>query len=127
MSDASRALKIAGADDEPAVREYFAAVLRRLGHDVVVVAADGQELVHGCRAQAPDLVITDIRMDGYSGIEAMRELTKDRPIATILISAHYRADELPDDLDGNLIAFLPKPVKVRALTNAVADAASRLP
>ena len=126
MSAASRSLKIAVADDERTVREYFAAVLERLGHTVVVVAADGNELVAGCRAQRPDLLITDIRMDGYSGIEAMRELAKDGPLPTILISAHYRQEDLESDLDSNVMAFLPKPVKLEALQTAVAQVAARI-
>ena len=126
MTSASRSLKIAVADDESAVREYFAAVLERWGHSVVVVAADGNELVAGCRDQRPDLLITDIRMDGYSGIEAMRELAKDGPLPTILISAHYLEEELQSDLDANVMAFLAKPVKLDTLKQAVAEVAAKI-
>jgi len=52
-------LRIVVADDEPDMRDYFQKGLPRLGHKVVGAAANGRELVELCRAQAPDLVITD--------------------------------------------------------------------
>ena len=121
-----RSLKIAIADDEPEVRQYFASALAASGHQIVVAAANGQELVDRCRKTRPDLLITDIRMDGLSGIEAMQQLGKDAPLPTILISAHYQREELDGDLDGQVIAFLPKPVKLADLYAAVADAAQQI-
>ena len=76
--------------------------------------------------QRPDLVITDIRMDELTGVEAMMQLNSDRPIPTILMSAHYRPEELDGNLDEQLIAFLPKPVKADRLIDAVVEAAKRL-
>jgi response regulator NasT len=42
-------LRIAVADDEPDMRDYFARILPRLGHQVVASAANGEELVARCR------------------------------------------------------------------------------
>ena len=67
-----RGMRIAVAEDEPDVRDYFRRILPQLGHDVVGVAADGRELVELCRKQLPDLVITDLRMPGMDGDQAMR-------------------------------------------------------
>ena len=50
----SRALRIAVADDEPDVRDYFRRLLPRLGHQVVAVAQTGRELVEQCRAARRD-------------------------------------------------------------------------
>ena len=66
----SRALRIAVADDEPDMRDYFRTILPRLGHEVVAVAETGRELVEQCRATRPDLVITDIKMPDMDGIDA---------------------------------------------------------
>jgi CheY-like chemotaxis protein len=46
----TRALRIAAADDEPDVRDYFRWLLPRLGHQVVAVAQTGRELIEQCRA-----------------------------------------------------------------------------
>ena len=76
--------------------------------------------------ERPNLLITDIRMDGMSGIEVMQELSKERPMPTILISAHYQLEDLNDNVEGNLIAFLRKPVKIADLRLAVAEAAVKI-
>ncbi len=55
-------LRIAVADDEPEMRDFFEKVLPRFGHQVVAVAENGNQLVSHCRELKPDLVITDIKM-----------------------------------------------------------------
>src|SRR5260221_8306371 len=64
----NQSLRIAVADDEADMRDYFQVLLPRLGHSVVAVAQNGRELVEKCRAAEPDLVITDIKMPEIDGI-----------------------------------------------------------
>ena len=66
----TRTLRIAIADDEPDMQEYYRTILPALGHVVVAVADTGRELVQKCRDQQPDLVITDVKMPDMDGIEA---------------------------------------------------------
>ena len=47
-------LRIAVADDEPDMRDYFLKILPRLGHRVVAVAATGEDLLAQCRAACPE-------------------------------------------------------------------------
>jgi CheY-like chemotaxis protein len=122
----AKSLRIAVADDEPEVLQYFVQALARGGHNVVVTAEDGKALVNRCRAERPDLLITDIRMEGMSGIEAMRELAKDGPLPTILISAHHRKEDIDGQYSDQVAAFMPKPVKLADLLAAVAQVAERL-
>jgi CheY-like chemotaxis protein len=121
-----KSLRIAVADDEPDLLDYFARALVKSGYEVVVAATNGRELVERCRAQMPDLLVSDIRMDGMTGIDAMRELAMDGPIPTILISAHYQAEDFNGQLDDQVVAFLRKPVKLPDLVAAVAEAARSL-
>ena len=122
----AKSLRIAIADDEPAVRQHFAAALEKLGHEIVVAAADGRELLEACSRERPELLVTDIRMDKLTGIEAMQELMKQGPIPTILISAHYRPSDFDGELNGQVVSFLRKPIKVGDLTAAVTAAAEEL-
>ena len=122
----SRSLKIALADDEAEVRQYFANALVSRGHRILVSASNGRELVDRCQVVRPQLLITDIRMDGLTGIQAMHELSQQGPLPTILISAHYKPDELDGKLDGQVIAFLQKPVKLADLHRAVDLAAKEI-
>src|ERR1700751_469959 len=83
----NRSLRIAVADDEPRMRDYFQKILSRLGHQVVAAAKTGWELVERCRALNPDLVITDINMPALDGIDAAMEIYREQAIPVILVSA----------------------------------------
>lgn len=122
----AKSLRIAIADDEAEVRQYFAMALERLGHKVVVTAANGRELLEACRKERPELLVTDICMDELSGLEALHELAKEGPMPTILISAHYLAKDLDGELDNQVLALLTKPIKLSGLIAAVADAAEKI-
>ena len=85
----TRSLKIAIADDELDMRDYFQQILPLLGHHVIAVARDGRELVEICAATRPDLVITDIKMPDMDGIEAATRIYKNAPVPVILVSAYH--------------------------------------
>jgi len=67
--------KIAIVEDEPAIRENYADVLRRQGYEVNGYAARPQALAAFCR-RLPDLAILDIGLPGDpdGGFELCREL-----------------------------------------------------
>ena len=84
--------KIVIAEDDAEMRALLAELMRRDGYDVHE-AKDGRELllvlesvcIHGI---GPDLIVSDIRMPGYTGLEllwAMREAEIALPV--ILITA----------------------------------------
>ena len=50
----TESLRIAVADDEPDMRDYFAKILPRLGHRVVVLAALGDEALGTILRRAAD-------------------------------------------------------------------------
>jgi YesN/AraC family two-component response regulator len=108
---AARRLRIAVADDEPDVREYFSKILPLLGHEVVAVAATGAELVDACRRTLPDLVITDVKMPDKDGLDAVREILRERPVRVIVITGYQdRAHKERARTEG-ILNYLLKPVK----------------
>jgi response regulator NasT len=118
-------LRIAIADDELDMREYLQETLTDLGHRVVVVAVTGQELVEKCRAQRPDLVLTDIKMPDMDGIDAARQLCRDGPIPVILISAYHDGELIERAQADHILAYLVKPIKQADLEPAIAIALRR--
>ena len=104
-------LRIAVADDEPDMRDYFAKILPRLGHQVVAQARDGRELVEQCRAVRPDLVLTDIKMPEMDGIDAAIALYKDAPLPVVLVSAYHDADLIQRAEADHIMGYLVKPIK----------------
>lgn len=113
-------LRIAIADDEVDMRDYLCRMLPRLGHEVVAVAADGDQLIAACRQHLPDLIITDVKMPNRDGLSAVEELWHESSTPVIFISAY------PQELAGH--AFTPeehaitlvKPIKRSDLEPAIA-------
>jgi response regulator NasT len=121
----TRALRIAVAEDERDMREYFQELLPRLGHQVVCAAHDGKELVERCRQQAPDLVIADVRMPGLDGLQAAAEINRARPTPFILVTGHHDDEVLARAGEGPVLAYLVKPVKDVDLKAAITVAMHR--
>lgn len=88
-------LRIALADDQALVRDGLAALLRRLGLEVVLEAEDGHALLAGLEAARPDVIVSDIRMPGLDGVAFVREL-RARAIATpVVLLTTFEDDDLP--------------------------------
>ncbi len=121
----TRTLRIAVADDEPDMRDYFQTILPGLGHDVVAVASDGRELVEACLAHKPDLVITDIKMPDMDGIEAARRIYLEGPVPVILVSAYHDDEIIRRAENDEIMAYLVKPIKQADLGPVIALAVRR--
>jgi two-component system, response regulator PdtaR len=104
-------LRIAVADDELDMRDYFKKSLPRLGHQVVFAAQNGRELVEQCRALRPDLVITDIKMPEMDGIEAAVHIYRVRPIPVILVSAYHDPELIARAEAEHILGYLVKPIE----------------
>lgn len=69
-------MKILIVEDEEAIQQVVAKILRREGHDVVVVRS-GTQALHFLESDWLDAVITDIRLgDGLSGIDLLRAIQR---------------------------------------------------
>ena len=121
----TRSLKIAVADDELDMRDYFQQILPLLGHQVVAVAQTGRELVALCATIHPDLVITDIKMPDMDGIDAATQLYRDGPVPVILVSAYHDPEFIRRAEADHILAYLVKPIKQADLEPAIAIAMRR--
>lgn len=92
--------RIMVVDDDASIRRTLHILLSKAGHEVVQ-AADGLEAIRLWRAQAGDLVITDLHMPQKDGIETIIELLSHNPdIRIIAMSGGGQTKRL--DLLGNL-------------------------
>ncbi|MFB7842192.1 response regulator transcription factor [Microbacterium sp. NPDC056052] len=94
-------MRILLAEDSALLREAFAALLVRLGHEIVGTAADADELRAVFAATAPDLVMTDVRMppDGTDdGLRAALAIRRARPTQPVLVLSQYVADRYAREL-----------------------------
>ena len=115
--------RIVVVDDQVVVRDAFAALLAtQPDFEVVGTAADGEQAVRVCRAQAPDVVLMDVRMPVLDGIEATRRILAqsagDAP--RVLIFTTFDLDEhVYDALGAGASGFLLKDVTAERLFDAV--------
>jgi CheY-like chemotaxis protein len=117
----SQSLRIAVADDEPDMRDYLQRVLERLGHIVLGPVENGLKLVELCLCQQPppDLVITDIRMAGLDGDEALRKIRAIHPVPCIVMSAYGDLGQLTFDTGQANWTYLVKPFRKDDLHQAI--------
>src|SRR5688572_19458606 len=115
----TKGLRIAVADDEADMRDFFEKVLPRCGHQVIAVAENGAQLVEHCRQLQPDLVITDIKMPEMDGIEASRQICQERPVPVILVSAYHDPVLIERAAGDHVLAYLVKPIGVADLQPAI--------
>ena len=81
--DAVRTSRVLVVDDDEAIREAIAELLRDQGYDVSV-AANGEQALEVCRSRAnPDLILLDLRMPVMDGIEFTRRKDQDPTLAHV--------------------------------------------
>ena len=91
---ASAPLRIALADDQALVREGLAALLGRLGLEVVASVDEGRALLEVLAATAVDVIVSDVRMPGLDGVALVREL-RTRGLATpVVLVTTFEEDDL---------------------------------
>ncbi|AKD98952.1 DNA-binding response regulator [Rhodococcus sp. WS1] len=105
-------------DDEVSICESIAARLRAEGYDVEL-AFDGPSAVTRCEQMDADLVVLDVMMPGFDGLEVCRRIQAVRPVPVLMLTA--RADET-DMLIGLGVGaddYLSKPFSMRVLVARV--------
>ena len=125
MKPEKQKLRIAVADDEPEMLDFYEMALVELGHDVVAKAANGCALVEACLKLKPDLVITDIKMPDMDGLDAAMQLRHLQPMPVILVSAYHDAALIERALHDHVLAYLVKPIKAANLEPTIALAMRR--
>ncbi|MDX9785618.1 MAG: sigma-54 dependent transcriptional regulator [Desulfobacterales bacterium] len=99
-------------DDEKAIRQSLSGILSDEGFEVSA-AANGYEALQMIEAEAPDLVLLDIWMQGIDGIETLKEIKKDHPhIQVILISGHGNVETAVKATKLGAFDLIEKPLSV---------------
>lgn len=106
--------KILVVEDERSIAE---AVADRLGAEgfKVSIAGDGPSAVEMCAEQDPDLVVLDLMLPGFDGLEVCRRIQADKPVPVIMLTAR---DSETDKLVGLGVGaddYMTKPFSVREL------------
>lgn len=113
-------LRIALADDQALVRKGLKALLTQPGIAVVVEAANGEELLAALDTTAVDVIVSDIRMPGTNGIDALRMLrARGRHTPCILLTTFDDDALFRAAVDAGADGFLLKDVSPEELKAAI--------
>ncbi len=112
-------------DDVPAVASLHGRfVAAHPQCDLVGTAGTGPEAVAAVRALAPDLVLLDVYLPGFSGIEALRAVRADRTIRqpeVIAVTAARDVDTVRDARMMGVRHYLVKPFTAHELHERIDD------
>ena len=105
-------------EDEAELAAAIAARLRSDGHSVTV-AGDGPAAVKLITASQPDVVVLDVMLPGFDGLEVCRRIQRDRPYPVIMLTALGSETDLVVGLEVGADDYLAKPFSMRELTARV--------
>ncbi len=109
-------------DDEPSMREMLSIMLKREGYDVVL-ADCGKAAVEILRHRPVDLLISDIKMPGMSGVDVLRAAKQiDDAIVGIMITAFKSTKSAVEALRLGAHDYLDKPFDIELLKKKVRHA-----
>lgn len=121
-------LKVIVADDEEKICQLIVKLVdwTALGMEVAAVASNGIEAMEKILSLKPDVVITDIRMPGYDGLELIKRV-KEEGLGTefVIISGYRHFEYAQNAIRFGVSDYLLKPIKKTELTDALSRIGER--
>ena len=93
--------------------------LRAEGYEVAQ-AWDGPGAVECCEETDPDLVVLDLMLPGFDGLEVCRQIQGERPVPVLMVTARDDETDVLVGLGVGADDYLAKPFKMRELVARVA-------
>jgi len=113
------------ADDDPGLRESLERTLTREGFRVIL-ASDGRGALERLQGGGIDLVVTDLKMPGLTGIEVLRAAKAIAPdVDVILLTAFGTVEEAVKAMKDGAYDFLTKPFRREQLLKLISKALER--
>lgn len=107
-------LRVIIADDEYKICQLIEKLVdwKSLDMEVVDIVQNGVEALESINSLSPDIVITDIRMPGYDGLELIK-LSRDtkKALKFIIISGYRHFEYAQSAIKYGVSDYLLKPIK----------------
>ena len=114
--------KVLVVDDDPAVRKSIDRVLSSKGY-AVITAENGEEALRKLNEEKYDLVYTDIRMPGMSGLDVAEQVKASRPWTPVVIITGYGTDAAEARAKAaGVSGFVHKPLSPEMIEGSARDA-----
>jgi CheY-like chemotaxis protein len=108
-------------DDDDGLRELMKVTLATEYR--IVEAVDGEQALSALAADKPDVVLLDVMLPGYSGLQVLEAMRSDeslRDVPVIVVSAWQTPTDQEAAKEAGANAFLGKPFELEELTGCVA-------
>jgi two-component system response regulator NreC len=111
------------ADDHNVMRQGLHALLTaQPDFEVVGEAGDGVEAVRQVECLHPDVLVLDMIMPGFSGIEVLKRLNKRPPTCAVVMLSMYGADGyVKEAIKSGAKGYILKKDSVEELTSAIRE------
>ena len=117
---ATKQKRVAIVDDEKDIRNIVSLVLRKAGHNVIISATNGKEIVdylaNGNSSCELDMILMDYAMPVMNGLEASKIITSRKPGTRIIFVS---AADVSREVKEAGFEFIPKPFSIRKLLDLV--------
>jgi two-component system, NtrC family, response regulator HydG len=118
-------VKLLIIDDEASHAEVVAESLERVGYECVV-ATSGSEGARRIEKDEPNVILTDLKMDGVNGLDIVRKVKQELPEAeVVVITGHGDVQSAVEAMKAGAANYLQKPVNLAELRAMVEKAAER--
>ena len=107
-------------DDSKYLRLMISKIIKKMGHNVIAEAGNGEEAIEFFKQYKPDLITMDVVMPKLNGLQAVKEIMAINPNARIIIVTALGHEPLVRQaLKLGAKDFVIKPFKVEQLIQAV--------
>lgn len=111
--------KILVIDDDEIILLLLGNLLKKSGYEVMT-ATDGESGLIVAKNRNPDIVVTDFRMPGISGLEVVAEMSRTHPgIPVIVLTAHGDVSLTIKSIQAGAYDFIEKPIQPKELLEAI--------
>ena len=112
-------------EDDEEMRALLRDVIEEEGHKTDSVN-NGSEAFRKLVKQSFDLIITDIRMPGLTGLDILPGMRKLHPEVPIIVITAFGSEEIQRKaIERGANAYLEKPIHFQKLTNLIQDIFSK--
>ncbi len=118
-------ISILVVDDEQSMRDFLKILLQKEGYSVETANNADNALKH-LQKDAFDLVISDIRMPGMSGLELLSHIKDDHPnLPVIMITAFASPNDAVSAMQNGAFDYISKPFNVDEIKSVIESATSK--
>ncbi len=114
-------MKVLIVDDHPLFVEGLKNLLMAHDIEVVATACDGLEALHRARESSPDIVLMDLMMVGYDGLDGIGFIKAELPdIKVVVLTMYQDSEHLLEAMRRGASGYLLKSVKTQELLDLLA-------